>query len=148
MASAAVPLASSAEPALNPNQPTHSSDAPIKVMVSECGGMASRPNPTRLPTMTAPTSPAMPALMCTTVPPAKSMAPHWNARPALACTAASAASAVFLASSPDAAATALAAPTNPPGPDQYQTMCAIGKYPKVPHSGMNSTIAANFVASA
>src|SRR6185436_9362883 len=41
MASAAVPLASNAEPALNPNQPTHSRDAPIRVMVSECGGMAS-----------------------------------------------------------------------------------------------------------
>ena len=69
----------------------------------------------------------MPELMCTTVPPAKSSAPHWKARPALAGTASSAASAAALASSPDAAATALAAATVAPGPAQYQTMCAIGK---------------------
>src|SRR5467141_2707459 len=43
MARAAVPLASSADPALNPNQPTHSSAAPTSVIVSEWGGMASRP---------------------------------------------------------------------------------------------------------
>ena len=41
-ARAVVPLASRLEPALKPNQPTHSSDAPIMVMVSECGIMASR----------------------------------------------------------------------------------------------------------
>jgi hypothetical protein len=68
----------------------------------------------------------MPELMCTTVPPAKSSAPHWLARPALACTVAKAASAAFLAS-PDAAATAFAAATSAPGPAQYQTMWAIGK---------------------
>src|SRR3954468_14664511 len=33
--------ASRFEPALKPNQPTHSSDAPIMVMVSECGGIGS-----------------------------------------------------------------------------------------------------------
>ena len=126
MASAAVPLASSAEPALKPNQPTHSSAAPIRVMVSECGGIASLPKPTRLPTMRAPISPAMPELMCTTVPPAKSSAPHWKARPALAVTASMAACAAALAS-PDAAASALAAATVAAGPAQYQTMCAIGK---------------------
>ena len=87
MASAAVPLASSAEPALKPNQPTHSSAAPTSVMVSECGGIASLPKPTRLPTSRQPTKPAMPELMCTTVPPAKSSAPHWKAKPALAATA-------------------------------------------------------------
>ena len=38
-ASAVVPLASRFEPALKPNQPTHSSEAPIMVMVSECGGI-------------------------------------------------------------------------------------------------------------
>jgi hypothetical protein len=46
------------------------------VMVSECGGVASLPKPTRLPIMRQPTRPAMPALMWTTVPPAKSSAPH------------------------------------------------------------------------
>ena len=41
-ASAVVPLASRLEPALKPNQPTHRREAPIMVMVSEWGGMASR----------------------------------------------------------------------------------------------------------
>ena len=39
----AVPLASNAEPALKPNQPTHNSDAPTIVNVNECGGNASLP---------------------------------------------------------------------------------------------------------
>ena len=43
IASAVVPLASRFEPALKPNQPTHSSAAPIIVMVSECGAIRSRP---------------------------------------------------------------------------------------------------------
>ena len=42
MASAVVPLASRLEPALKPNQPTQSSEAPIMVMVSECGARRSR----------------------------------------------------------------------------------------------------------
>src|SRR5688572_21355353 len=45
MASAAVPVASRLEPALKPNQPTHSRQAPIIVMVSECGGISSLPKP-------------------------------------------------------------------------------------------------------
>ena len=40
-ATAVTPLASRLEPALKPNQPTHSSEAPIIVMVSECGGIGS-----------------------------------------------------------------------------------------------------------
>ena len=43
MASAVVPFASRFEPALKPNQPTQSSEAPIMVMVSECGASRSRP---------------------------------------------------------------------------------------------------------
>ena len=39
IASAAAPFASRFEPALKPNQPTHSSEAPIIVMVRECGAM-------------------------------------------------------------------------------------------------------------
>ncbi|MND02187.1 hypothetical protein D3C83_214740 [compost metagenome] len=35
--------ASSAEPALKPNQPNHRSDAPIMVKVRLCGDMASLP---------------------------------------------------------------------------------------------------------
>src|SRR5450755_364143 len=42
-ASTAVLPASSAEPALKPNQPTHSSAAPTIVSVTECGVNASRP---------------------------------------------------------------------------------------------------------
>ena len=37
----AEPFASSAEPALNPNQPTHSRPVPTIVSVSECGAMIS-----------------------------------------------------------------------------------------------------------
>ena len=37
----AEPLASSAEPALKPNQPTHSRPVPISVIVSECGAISS-----------------------------------------------------------------------------------------------------------
>ena len=42
-ARAAKPLASSAEPALKPNQPTHSSEAPTMVRVRLCGAMLSLP---------------------------------------------------------------------------------------------------------
>ena len=42
-ASTALVPASSAEPALKPNQPTHSSEAPTIVSVSECGVKASLP---------------------------------------------------------------------------------------------------------
>jgi len=42
-ASEAEPLASSAEPALKPNQPNHSMAAPIMVMVRLCGDIASLP---------------------------------------------------------------------------------------------------------
>ena len=62
--------AAKAEPALKPNQPTHNIAAPIKVSAILCGGIASLPKPTRLPTITAAAKPATPALMCTTVPPA------------------------------------------------------------------------------
>src|SRR5262249_15528450 len=83
-ASAALPLASSAEPALEPNQPNHRSDAPTMVSVRLCGAIGSRPKPTRRPRTKAPTRPATPALMCTTVPPAKSSAPQRHRSPALA----------------------------------------------------------------
>src|SRR5262245_11007822 len=75
------PSAATAEPALNPNQPTHSSEAPITVNVRLCGGMGSFPYPTRLPSASAAARPAMPALMCTTVPPAKSSCPLTASQP-------------------------------------------------------------------
>src|SRR5882757_238034 len=109
-ASAAEPLASNADPALKPNQPNHSIDAPIIVIVRLCGGIGSLPKPTRLPRITAPTRPATPALMCTTVPPAKSRAPHCQILPAVAVTASALAVGVYAS-----------------GPAKNQTMCATGQ---------------------
>src|SRR6516164_3645036 len=43
IANPARPSAATAEPALNPNQPTHSSDAPVSVSVRLCGAIASLP---------------------------------------------------------------------------------------------------------
>src|SRR3954469_13838745 len=123
----APPVASRLDPALKPNQPTHSSEAPIMVITSECGDISSLPKPTRVPTQITPTSPAMPELMCTTVPPAKSMAPHRNTRPPSAMTSSSLACAAVLAAPSAAAATAFAAASMASGPAQYQTICAIGK---------------------
>src|SRR5262245_43327886 len=62
-------------PALKPNQPNHNREAPKTTMVASCGSSGSSPNPRRLPSTTAATSAEIPELMCTTVPPAKSMAP-------------------------------------------------------------------------
>src|SRR3546814_19908176 len=39
IASAAEPFASSAEPALKPNKPTHSNPVPMKVIVRQCGAI-------------------------------------------------------------------------------------------------------------
>src|SRR5687767_6722174 len=43
---AARPLAPSADPALKPNQPTHSKEAPMTANGRLCGGVATFPNPT------------------------------------------------------------------------------------------------------
>ncbi len=72
----------SAEPALKPNQPNHRMPVPTMVMVRLCGGIASRGQPRRLPRTSAPARAAAPALMCTTVPPAKSRAPRSKIQPA------------------------------------------------------------------
>ena len=66
--------AETAEPALKPNQPNHSSPAPIMTRVRLCGRIGSRFQPIRRPSTMARASPAAPALMCTAVPPAKSIA--------------------------------------------------------------------------
>src|SRR5467141_1791712 len=42
-------LAASALPALNPNQPTHSRHAPMKLSTKLCGGIGCLGNPVRLP---------------------------------------------------------------------------------------------------
>ena len=63
MAMPAAPLEATAEPALKPNQPTHSSEAPIMVSTRLCGAMFSWPRPLRLPSTSAHIRPATPALM-------------------------------------------------------------------------------------
>ena len=68
MAMPACRPALTAEPALKPNQPTHSSEAPIMVITMLWGGPVS----VRLPSIRAHIRPAVPELTCTTVPPAKS----------------------------------------------------------------------------
>src|SRR5215470_11100191 len=68
MAMPACKPAVTADPALKPNQPTHSSEAPMNVSTMLWGGAVSL----RLPSTSAAIRPATPALMCTTVPPAKS----------------------------------------------------------------------------
>ena len=75
MAIPARPLAASAEPALKPNQPTQSSEAPITLKV-DCAAPCSRRHSRAACRHAAATRPAMPKLMCTTVPPAKSRAPR------------------------------------------------------------------------
>src|SRR5690606_12280617 len=55
IASDAISSAATAEPALKPNQPTHSSEAPMKVNGTLCGFSASLPKPRRLPRKYAPT---------------------------------------------------------------------------------------------
>src|SRR5262249_8277939 len=130
-ASAALPFASSAEPALKPNQPNHSSDAPIIVNGTFPGAIASRPKPMRLPITYAPTNPATPELMCTTVPPAKSSAPHCQLKPACAFVASTTFAAVYAS-----------------GPAQYHTMCATGQYENVNHNTAKRSTAENLMRSA
>ena len=69
----ATSLAAPAEPALKPNQPNHSSAAPSMTNGRLCGRIGSLPKPLRLPITRASTRAATPALMWTTVPPAKSI---------------------------------------------------------------------------
>src|SRR5437879_11902514 len=68
MAMPACRPAVTAEPALKPNQPTHSSEAPMNVYTMLWAGPVSL----RLPSIRAHIRPAVPELTCTTVPPAKS----------------------------------------------------------------------------
>src|SRR5438132_996453 len=80
-ASAARPLAARAEPALKPNQPNHRSPAPKSTSGTLCGTIGTRLKSLRDPSMRAATSAETPALMCTTVPPAKSSAPSFCSHP-------------------------------------------------------------------
>ena len=80
-ASAARPLAARAEPALNPNQPNHRSPAPSSTSGTLCGTIAARLKSLRGPSIRAAMSADTPALICTTVPPAKSSAPSFCSQP-------------------------------------------------------------------
>src|SRR5207244_4860153 len=71
---AAITSAPTALPALKPYQPTHNMPVPIMQSTMLCGGMGSFPNPIRLPRIKQRTSADQPEVICTTVPPAKSMA--------------------------------------------------------------------------
>ncbi len=70
----AIASAPSAEPALKPYQPTQSMPVPTIQSTMLCGGIGSLPKPRRLPRMMQSTSALQPEVMCTTVPPAKSIA--------------------------------------------------------------------------
>ena len=71
----AEPSAASALPALKPNQPTHSIPAPVKLIVRLCGIIGEERNPCLGPSTTAVISAPTPAVIWTTVPPAKSINP-------------------------------------------------------------------------
>src|SRR5438046_3017230 len=59
-------------PALKPNHPTQSRQAPTKLSTTLCGGIGCFGNPRRLPRYSAQMRAEIPDVMCTTVPPAKS----------------------------------------------------------------------------
>src|SRR5688500_6001093 len=123
---AASPLAPSAEPALNPNQPNHSRPAPSTTSGRLCGFMGSLGQPTRLPSTIASARPAAPALMCTAVPPAKSIARS------------------LLAIQPPGSMTLPSASL----PSKSKTQCATGKYTIVAHRPANSSHGPNRARSA
>src|SRR5580704_10395164 len=111
-------LAARALPALNPNQPTHNKQAPMKLSTTLCGGIGCFGYPVRFPRYSAQTSAETPEEMCTTVPPAKSR--HGNLPPSEAF-------------------------SKPPLP---QTMCASGAYTTRNHKVRKSTVPLNFMRSA
>src|SRR3954454_19300138 len=117
---AAMPSEATALPALKPYQPTQSMPVPTMVSTRLCGSNGSLPKPTRLPTMSASTSADQPEDMCTTVPPAKSMA----------LIEASLFQTPFIS------------------PSAPQTMWASGKYTTNIQSRMKSMMAENFMRSA
>src|SRR4051812_20820219 len=71
---AAMPSAATAEPALKPYQPTQSMPVPTMHKTRLCGGIGVLPKPSRGPSSLQRISADHPDDMCTTVPPAKSIA--------------------------------------------------------------------------
>ena len=96
----AIPPAPTADPALNPYHPNHSSPAPSITKGRLCGRIGDEGQPSRLPRISESTSAAMPALMCTAVPPAKSIA---------------------------LSSLAIQPPFSPVNPSKANTQCATGK---------------------
>ena len=78
---AAMPPAVNESPPLKPNQPNHSSAVPSPTKAMLCGMLRSPLPNTRRPTTQTEARAAMPALVCTTAPPAKSSAPHCARKP-------------------------------------------------------------------
>ncbi|OOL31617.1 hypothetical protein GQ85_12485 [Rhodococcus rhodochrous] len=113
--------AASAEPPLNPNQPKNRMPAPRTVSGRLCGRGGFR-NERRLPRTMMTARAAMPALMWTAVPPAKSTAPR------------------VLAIQPPT--------TDPSSESNAKTQCATGKYTSTAHSPANTIQAENFMRSA
>src|SRR6185437_13409114 len=81
IADAAEALAARALPPLKPNQPTHSMPAPAMVMPGLCGGLRRCGKPLRAPIIIAVTSAETPAVVWTTMPPAKSIVPSIASQP-------------------------------------------------------------------
>src|SRR5260370_4042459 len=108
----------SALPALNPNHPTHSKHAPMKLSTRLCGGIGCLGYPVRLPRYSAHTSAETPEEMCTTVPPAKSSVGNFPPSEAF---------------------------SSPPLP---HTMWASGAYTTRNHSVRKSTVPLHFIRSA
>src|SRR5689334_25222672 len=71
---AAIPPELNAEPALKPYQPNHSRPAPSITNGRLCGRIGEPGHPLRLPRTRHKARPAAPELICTAVPPAKSIA--------------------------------------------------------------------------
>src|SRR3954462_3377816 len=71
---AATPSAATAEPALKPYQPTQSIPVPTIQRTMLCGAIGCLPKPSRLPRIRQRINADHPEDICTTVPPAKSIA--------------------------------------------------------------------------
>ncbi len=80
-ACAATPLAASAEPPLKPNQPNHRRPVPRATKAMLCAMLRSPGPNLRAPTTHTEARAAIPALTCTTMPPAKSRAPQAARKP-------------------------------------------------------------------
>ena len=75
IALAAASLAANADPPLKPNQPTHNNPAPATVRAGLWGNISVLGKPIRLPSISATISAETPAVVWTTMPPAKSITP-------------------------------------------------------------------------